>query len=296
IEFQDAGGRMLERLRDHYLNISSQQSLIAVILPAVNTSSRDAARRAIMQQIMPEERPATDAGTQDASAASSSPGTVKVETTSSAQGEPMEIHTPDKPIHSKKEFLFHMLTVVLGILIALALDGIVTWGHHRVLVREARANIAIELRNNKETIEKAVPEIQARQKQLQDMISTIDEVEKSRKPSGKPGYNFASYELYSTAWKTASVSGAVTHMEYEQLKDYTDAYDLQQDFLTVQAQGFASVGDLIAATRVLNKDLSKVPQERLEDLQREALKILTIQRTLENVSAGLILAYDKALK
>ena len=73
----------------------------------------------------------------------------------------MEIHAPEKPIHSKKEFMFHMFTVVLGILIALALDGIVTWAHHRVLVREARDNIATELRNNKETIQKALPEIQA---------------------------------------------------------------------------------------------------------------------------------------
>jgi hypothetical protein len=209
----------------------------------------------------------------------------------------MEIHAPDKPIHSKKEFLFHMLTVVLGILIALTLDGIVTWGHHRMLVREARANIATELRNNKETIQKAVPEIQARQKQLENLISTIDQVERGRKlPAGHIGYTFASYELYSTAWKTASVSGAVTHMEYEQLKEYTVAYDLQQDFLTVQAQGFASVGDLVAALRVLDQDLTKVPQDRLEELQRQALKILTIQRTLENVSAGLILAYDDALK
>lgn len=209
----------------------------------------------------------------------------------------MEIHAPDKPIHSKKEFMFHMLTVVLGILIALALDGMVTWAHHRILVREARANIATELRNNKETIQKAVPEIQARQKQLEDMISTIDQVEKTRKlPAGHVGYGFASYELYSTAWKTASVSGAVTHMDYEQLKDYTDAYDLQQDFLMVQAQGFTSVGNLAAALRVLNQDMTKVSAERLEDIQREASKILTIQKTLENVSAGLILAYDKALK
>jgi prefoldin subunit 5 len=209
----------------------------------------------------------------------------------------MEIHAPEKPIHTRKEFMFHMFTVVLGILIALALDGMVTWAHHRILVREARANIATELRNNRETIQKAVPEIQARQKQLQEMIATIDAVEKSRKlPAGHLGYNYASYELYSTAWKTASVSGAVTHMEYDQLKDYTDAYDLQQDFLTVQAQGFASVGDLAAALRVLDQDLTKVPQDRLEELQREALKILTVQRTLENISAGLMLAYDKALK
>ena len=190
----------------------------------------------------------------------------------------MEIHAPDKPIHSKKEFLFHMLTVVLGILIALALDGIVTWAHHRVLVREARANIATELRNNKETIQKAVPEIQERQKQLRAIISTIDGIEKSRKvPKGKIGYSFASYELYSTAWKTASVSGAVTHMDYAQLKDYTDAYDLQQDFLSVQSQGFSSVGNLAGAMHVLDQDITKVPQSKLEDIQREVLKILTIQ-------------------
>jgi hypothetical protein len=250
----------------------------------------------MMQRNMPEDRPAIDPETQDASTSLASPNDAKAEPTSPSKGEPMEIHAPDKPIHSKKEFLFHMLTVVLGILIALALDGIVTWAHHRVLVREARANIATELRNNKETIEKAVPEIQARQKQLQDVVSKIEEIEKSRKLSGKLGYSFASYELYSTAWKTASVSGAVTHMEYEQLKDYTDAYDLQQDFLSVQSQGFSSVGNLAAAMRVLNRDITKVPQERLEDVEREAMKILTIQQTLENISAGLLAAYDKALK
>jgi hypothetical protein len=249
-----------------------------------------------MQQNMADERPDIDAETKDASGAPASPDNAKVETALPAQGELMEIHAPDKPILTRKEFLFHMLTVVLGILIALTLDGIVTWAHHRVLVREARANIATELSNNKATIQKAVPEIQAREKQLEDVISTIDQVEKTRKLSGKLGYGFASYELYSTAWKTAAVSGAVTHMEYEQLKDYTDAYDLQQDFLTVQSQGFTSVGNLAAAMRVLNQDITKVPQEKLEDIQREAIKILTIQNTLENVSAGLNLAYDKALK
>ncbi len=76
----------------------------------------------------------------------------------------MEIHAPEKPIHSKKEFMFHMFTVVLGILIALALEGIVEWAHHRALVREARANIATELRHNKETIERALPQIQDRDK------------------------------------------------------------------------------------------------------------------------------------
>ena len=252
----------------------------------------------MMQRTMPEDKPAAEeAGTQDASIAPTSRSDVKRDSANAMQGESMEIQAPDKPIHSRKDFMFHMLTVVLGILIALALDGMVTWGHNRVLVREARANIATELRNNKEIIQRAVPEIQARQKQLQELISTIDQVEKGRKrPTGHIGYTFASYEIYSTAWKTASVSGAVTHMEYDQLKAYTDAYDLQQDFLTVQAQGFSSVGDLAAAMHFFDQDVSKVPKDQLEEAQRQALKILTIQKTLENVSAGLIIAYDNALK
>ena len=266
----------------------------------------------MMQRNMPEDKPAADGGAQVESAAPSSSSDekrkseaaappvkdeVEAATNTTAEGEPMEIHAPEKPIHTRKEFMFHMFTVVLGILIALALDGMVTWAHHRMLVREARANIATELRNNKEIIQKAVPEILAREKQLQEMISTIDEVEKGRKlPTAHVGYTFASYEIYSTAWKTASVSGAVTHMEYDQLKAYTDAYDLQQDFLTVQAQGFAAVGDLAAAMHLFEQDLRKVPQSRLEEAQRQAVKILTIQKTLENVSAGLIQAYDNALK
>ena len=209
----------------------------------------------------------------------------------------MEIHAPDKPIHSKKEFLFHMLTVVLGILIALALDGIVTWAHHRVLVREARENIATELRNNKETIQKALPEIQDKQKQVQHIMATIDELEKNPKFEVKElHYNFESYDLYFTAWKTASVSGAVTHMNYDELKNYTDVYDLQQDFMTLQSQGFSQIGDLVAAMHVLNRDRNKIPLERLDDIQRAAERILLMQKTLENVSVGLVQGYEKALK
>ncbi|HEY1527680.1 MAG TPA: hypothetical protein VGH51_15710 [Candidatus Angelobacter sp.] len=247
---------------------------------------------------MPEDKPVTNAGTQDATTAPPSPGDAEVESPPpTKQGEPMEIHAPDKPIHSKKDFLFHMLTVVLGILIALALDGIVTWAHHRVLVREARANIATELRENKEAIQKALPEIQDKQKQAQHILATIEEVEKNPKFDVKElHYSFESYDLYFTAWKTASVSGAVTHMNYEELKNYTDVYDLQQDFMTLQSQGFSQIGDLVAAMHVLNRDRNKIPLERLDDIQRAAERILLLQKTLENVSVGLVQGYEKALK
>jgi hypothetical protein len=38
----------------------------------------------------------------------------------------MEIHPSQGPIHSFKDFLFHLLTVVIGILIALSLEGLLS--------------------------------------------------------------------------------------------------------------------------------------------------------------------------
>ncbi|HEY1529175.1 MAG TPA: hypothetical protein VGH51_23350, partial [Candidatus Angelobacter sp.] len=91
----------------------------------------------------PDDKPAAER--QSAGGAESSLA-AQGENKSFVHGESMEIHSPDKPIHSQKEFLFHMFTVVLGILIALAMEGGVEWFHHRALVREARENILAEVR------------------------------------------------------------------------------------------------------------------------------------------------------
>lgn len=54
----------------------------------------------------------------------------------------MEIHPPQQGIHSWREFLLHMTTIVLGILIAIGLEQAVEWVHHR----QERAQLQSELR------------------------------------------------------------------------------------------------------------------------------------------------------
>lgn len=43
----------------------------------------------------------------------------------------MEIHPPQHGIQSWREFLLHMTTIVLGILIAIGLEQTVEWVHHQ---------------------------------------------------------------------------------------------------------------------------------------------------------------------
>jgi hypothetical protein len=248
---------------------------------------------------MPEDKPVTDAATEDASSSPESPVEAKAETTSLAKGEPMEIHTPDKPIHSKKEFMFHMFTVVLGILIALALDGIVTWAHHRVLVREARENIAAEIRKNKATIDGALPEMSKRQAELRHTIDVMHQLEMNRAAvkSATLNFNVANHDLYSTAWQTAATSGAVTYMSYDELRRYTEVYTTQQLFSSLQEQAInrtIDMGALIQTT--MYGDLKKVTNERFTAIEQQAYREIIVEKALEGISGELSKGYGDLLK
>ena len=57
----------------------------------------------------------------------------------------MEIHAPESPVNSFKDFLVHISIVTVGILIALGLDGLRETIHNRHLVRETRENVHTEM-------------------------------------------------------------------------------------------------------------------------------------------------------
>lgn len=210
----------------------------------------------------------------------------------------MEIHAPEKPIHSRKEFMFHMFTVVLGILIALGLEGIVEWAHHRALVREARENITTEIQRNKETIDAALPEYQQRGEALSHVVDTMHQLEKTTDAKARTlNFGMANHDLYSTAWQTATTSGAVTYMSYDELRRYTDVYVAQQTFSALQARAIdrtIDLGSLIQAT--MFEDRKHVSNEKFQAIAREAYREMILQKALEDVSKELSKAYGDLLK
>lgn len=225
---------------------------------------------------------------------------VEAATNTTAQGETMEIHQPESPIHSTREFLFHMFTVVLGILIALGMEGVVEWAHHRALVREARGNIATEIRKNKETVDTGISEIRKREEELNHVIETMRLLEKDPGSfkHGFLGFHVVNHDLYSTAWQTATVSGAVTYMKYSELNRYTDVYLTQQAFTGLQEQALnqmITIGGMMEFT-MIDRDLKKVPAEKFQAITQEAYKDLIIQQTLEGMSTELSKAYGDVLK
>lgn len=204
----------------------------------------------------------------------------------------MDIHPPLGAIHTKKDFFVHLLTIIAGILIALGLEALITWGHHRALVRDARANLAIEIHNNKETIDRALTEMPGRKQGLVEIIRAMHTLE-----TGKPGpkdlnYNFVGYSLYSTAWATAATSGATAHMNYDELKRYTDLYNMQQIFLNLQDAAFNATADISDVSWVLDRDPKSVSKTRFEQIETAASRYLTVLDALADAAQQLSKQYE----
>ena len=64
----------------------------------------------------------------------------------------MEVHTPHEPVTSLRGLVTHLGLVIIGVLIALSFEGIATWREHRALVRDARANLLNEVRDNRNAL------------------------------------------------------------------------------------------------------------------------------------------------
>ena len=64
----------------------------------------------------------------------------------------LDVHAPHEPIHGVKDFLLHLLTITVGLLIAVGIEGCVELHREHKLVKEARATMREEIHSNSESM------------------------------------------------------------------------------------------------------------------------------------------------
>jgi len=199
----------------------------------------------------------------------------------------VEVHPPHSPIHSVKEFMLHLLAITIGLLIALGLEAGVEWIHHRHLVREARENIAQEIRDNQKNLAKELAVLPQEESQLEGLISVVGDLEHGR--ASKPDKMVWSVtRLSDSSWNTAFSTGAVAHMDYDEVRRYSQLYALQQMFNSTMDHYLESRRDMYAfLTRMQLPD--KLPESEWESGKRviagEAVTgqfLLEISNTLQD--------------
>jgi hypothetical protein len=147
----------------------------------------------------------------------------------------LDVHAPHQRMAGFKDFLLHLFTITVGLLIALSLEGCVEWRHHRQLVSEAETALTHETAQNQKTLDSLRQPIKDQQKQLDDDVATLSKMRAD--PATKDhslSFGFAMHTFDNVAWKTAQATGAFAYMPYKDASAYANIYGAQE--LLVQSE------------------------------------------------------------
>jgi len=143
----------------------------------------------------------------------------------------MDVHPPHGPIRSWKDFTLHLLTITIGLLIALTLEAAVQSLHHRHTVKEARANLRREIGENHTLYAENLRFLQTKLAQLEQDVDQLRDLRAGKTPEKfelQWSFDWSSYP--DSAWKSARDSGAIGYMRPEVIKKYSELYG-QQSFV-----------------------------------------------------------------
>jgi hypothetical protein len=207
----------------------------------------------------------------------------------------VDVQPPRNSIHTWKDFFLHLLTITIGLFIALTLEAGVESMHDRHLVRDARKNLRGEIQKNHQLYAKNAEELRLNRLQLArdlDQLRTLRDGKQLSEPKLNWTLNWNGYG--EAAWKTAQASGAVPHMDSSSISDYTWLYD-QQAYVMSMALTLANEESRVNAILVVAQEPSKLIPAEIESLLIRTAEIDLETSTLETWMKALDDMYAQAL-
>ena len=209
----------------------------------------------------------------------------------------LEVHPPNEPVHSWRDFLIHLTTITIGLLIALSLEGAVEFWHHRSLVHEAEASMQIEINANARELQNALDDVRKEQDFLKKDIEVMKKVIANPKvPNNEEmRVDFRIRTFADVSWKTAESTGALSYMPYERAQEYARIYSAQNEIREAEHQAVRDT--VLSIAPFLNSkkgDPNPVGEEAVKIVDR--LQVLQGQLIfLENLIRRLDGEYKKFL-
>lgn len=180
----------------------------------------------------------------------------------------MDVHAPHEPVHSWKDFAIHLSIVTIGLFIALMLEGLVEYVHHRHVVAEARANIRQEIEVDHEAAQADLVVLQKSIDTLKANVQTIHALSKHPKTFHGSLANTISFDSFDdAAWRTARDTGALSYMPYQEVQRYSDLYMMENlaNTMAIRAgeQSFRAMAPIY-----MGYDINKLPAEEYTEMLR----------------------------
>ncbi len=142
-----------------------------------------------------------------------------------------------------------MLTITIGLLIAVGIEGIVEWQHHRHLAHEAEASLNVEIATNRRQLASIQQDLQTQKRILTQDLKVLTAMRSGTSvPQDSMSINYSLQTFDNVSWRTAQSTGALAYMPYADARRFADIYEGQE--LLSRAQQ-AALDDSVRATAVL---------------------------------------------
>jgi hypothetical protein len=164
----------------------------------------------------------------------------------------LDVHLPHGKLRSFSDFLIHLFTITVGLLIAVEIESCVEWRHHVHLAQEARVELRAEIEHNLADLQQTQPGLKAWRQQIDADLAAMQRIQEHPDDPDAQHVSLkvsaSDMSLDDTAWKTAQLTGALAYMPYEEAKRYSSIYQAQSALLAMEdkpADDVAAISGLI---------------------------------------------------
>ena len=207
----------------------------------------------------------------------------------------MEIHAPERPINSVKDFALHIAIVTCGILIALGLEGIIEAVHSRHLVRETRENVRFEMEIDLDHSKQELARVVLYDAQLKALVNDLPtlalqhpgQVNERLEPIENPGYFFL-----ANSWQSALSTGALEHMSTDEVNAYGAAAEVIKVYTSLQHDAQANE----TRTKAFFAAHPRLTPEQLEEGTERLLLFSRAEEALSFVGPQMQKSIETALR
>lgn len=169
----------------------------------------------------------------------------------------LDVHPPHEPVHGIRDFLLHILTITIGLLIALGLEGLVGGGTIVTWRMRPRRACTARSRRTRAGWTGGIASLLKDQEALKNDLEVLRVIAKTHKPPEHSSLDvhFSIRNFKSVGWRTAQASGALSYMPYATAQQYAEIYQTQVELNTAEQQ--AARDAIVALGPLMNADESQ---------------------------------------
>jgi hypothetical protein len=169
-----------------------------------------------------------------------------------------------KPLHGWREFLHEVAIIVLGVLLALGLEQLVSSFHDRASAAETRANIRSELAENLRVLLRRQRTGDCVERRMREIAAFLDASTRGERPA-QPTWIGAPYAPLAgdTAFKSAQSAGKFFLLQQSQQQKIQSFYIDSDDFnvqSTREWYDWAQLRSLTNGVRLTDNEMTRLRQ------------------------------------